>query len=166
MRDKASGLDDREVEPSRAEKSISAEETYDNDLARRDEMERQLLRLAERTARRLRKAGLVAGTVQIKIRQANFRTFTRQQRLVPPANGTDQVFELARELLRAWLAGNADARIRLLGVAASNLSLARQQDLFSGPDTLPGSDIDDAVDEIRDRFGLSSVGRARTLERP
>ena len=166
VRDKASGLDDREVVPSRAEKSISAEETYDRDIDQRDEMESQLLRLAERTSRRLRKAGLVAGTVQVKIRQADFRTFTRQQRLVPPDNGTDQVFALARELLRGWLAGNADARIRLLGVGTNNLSPARQQDLFAAPDNGSASDIDDTVDEIRDRFGLSSVGRARNLERP
>lgn len=164
MRDKASGLDDRAVVPSRAEKSISAEETYDIDLDQRDDMERQLLRLTDRTSRRLRKAGLAAGTVQIKIRQADFSTSTRQKRLTPPGNGTDQIFELARGLLRTWLAGNADARIRLLGVGASNLSPAAQADLFAAQDTAPKSDLDEAVDEIRDRFGLSSVSRARTLE--
>ena len=164
-RDRAAGIDDRPVEPSRAEKSISNEETYDQDLEGRDDMERQLLRLAERTAGRLRKAGLAAGTVQVKIRQSDFQTFTRQKSLVPPGNATDQVFELARTLLSAWLAGNPGARIRLLGVGCSKLAPAEQGDLFAGGDCVSGSPVDLAVDEIRDRFGSDSVTRARTLDR-
>lgn len=163
-RDRAAGIDDRAVIPSRAEKSISAEETYDTDLAERGEMERQLLRLAERTSGRLRKAQLAAGTVQVKIRQADFQTFTRQKGLRPPGNGTDQIFEIARALLRAWLARNPGARIRLLGVGGSGLAPAAQDDLFAGQDAAPGTVVDRTVDEIRDRFGSASVGRARTLD--
>lgn len=165
-RDRAAGIDDRPVVPERAEKSISAEETYDKDLSDRHDMERQLLRLTERTSSRLRKAGVAAGTVQVKIRQANFQTFTRQKRLRPPGNGTDEIFELARELLRAWLADNPDARIRLLGVGGNNLAPAGQGDLFGGQESAPGTDVDRAVDEIRDRFGGASVSRARTLDQP
>jgi len=165
-RDRAAGIDDRPVVPSRAEKSISAEETYDVDLADRGDMERQLLRLAERTSSRLRKAQLAAGTVQVKIRQADFQTFTRQKSLQPPGNGTDQVFELARALLRSWLAKNPGARIRLLGVGGSNLAPAGQDDLFAGQDAAPGTEVDRTVDEIRGRFGSAAVSRARTLEGP
>ena len=165
-RDRASGIDDRAVIPSRAEKSISAEETYDTDLAETGEMERQLLRLAERASGRLRKARLAAGTVQIKIRQSDFQTFTRQKSLQPPGNGTDQIFEMARALLRGWLAKNPGAHIRLLGVGGSSLAPAAQDDLFAGQDAAPGTDMDRTIDEIRDRFGSTSVGRARTLDRP
>ena len=163
-RDRAAGIDDRAVIASRAEKSISAEETYDSDLAERGEMERQLLRLAERTSGRLRKARLAAGTVQVKIRQSDFQTFTRQKSLKPPGNGTDQIFEIARTLLRTWLARNPGARIRLLGVSGSGLAPAAQDDLFAGQDTAPGTEVDRTVDEIRDRFGSASVGRARSLD--
>ncbi len=162
-RDRASGIDDRPVVPSRAEKSISAEETFDTDLARREDMERELLRLAERTAARLRKAGLAAGTVQVKIRQADFTTFTRQRRINPPANGTDQLYAVARGLLAAWLADNPGTRVRLLGVGGSGLGPAGQADLF-GEHGLD-SPIDHTVDEIRDRFGSKALGRARTLRR-
>ena len=165
-RDRAAGIDNRAVIPSRAEKSISAEETYDTDLAETGEMERQLLRLAERASGRLRKAQLAAGTVQVKIRQSDFQTFTRQKSLQPPGNGTDQIFEMARALLRGWLAKNPGARIRLLGVGGSSLAPAAQDDLFAGQDAAPGTDMDRTVDEIRDRFGNTSVGRARTLDRP
>ncbi len=165
-RDRAAGIDDRAIVPSRAEKSISAEETYDRDLAERGDMERQLLRLAERTSGRLRKAQLAAGTIQVKIRQADFQTFTRQKSLQPPGNGTDQIFELARDLLRSWLANNPGARIRLLGVGGGKLAPAGQDDLFAGQDAAPGTEVDRTVDEIRDRFGSASVRRARTLDSP
>ena len=162
-RERAAGIDDRPVVPSRAEKSISAEETYDTDLTNRDDMERELLRLTERTATRLRKAELAAGTVQIKIRQADFKTFTRQRKAQPPVSGTDPIFAIARELLSAWLARNPGARIRLLGVGGSDLAPAQQPDLFATAETASG--VDKTVDAIRDRFGKDVLGRARTLER-
>jgi len=165
-RERASGIDDRPVVASRAEKSISNEQTYDTDLCDRRDLQRQLLRLTERTSSRLRKAALCAGTVQVKIRQSDFKTFTRQRRLTPPGNGTDQIYALARELLDTWLNGNPDARIRLLGVGCSSLAPAEQPDLFGDGDTGPASGFDRTVDEIRDRFGSDSLTRARTLDRP
>ena len=165
-RDHASGIDDRPVVPSRAEKSISAEETYDQDLGDRQDMERELLRLTERTSHRLRKAGLQAGTVQVKIRQSDFRTVTRQRSLRPPDNGTDQLFAIARDLLAIWLAKNPGQRIRLLGVGGTNLAPAEQRDLFSDDDASSSTAVDRTVDEIRDRFGNASVSRARILDRP
>ncbi len=162
-RARASGIDDRPVTPSRAEKSISAEETFDTDLSQRDEMERELLRLTERTATRLRRAGLAAGTVQVKIRQSDFRTFTRQRKLSTPLSGTDPIYAVARELLSAWLSRNPGARIRLLGVGGSALVRAGQQDLFASAAT--ESPVDRTVDEIRERFGNAALCRARTLDR-
>ena len=162
-RDRAAGIDNRPVVPAREEKSISAEETYDTDLATREDMDRELLRLTERTAARLRKAALAAGTVQIKIRQSDFKTYTRQRRVRPPANGTDQIYAVVRELLGTWLGRNPGAKIRLFGVGGSDLAPAEQPDLFADAGT--DSTVDRAVDEIRDRFGKDVLGRARTLDR-
>ena len=161
-RERAAGIDDRPVVPAREEKSISAEETYDTDLADREDMERELLRLTERTASRLRKSGLAAGTIQIKIRQADFKTYTRQRKVRPPANGTDTIYAVARDLLGIWLARNPGARIRLLGVGGGSLAPAAQPDLFEHAET--ETPIDKTVDEIRDRFGTDVLGRARTLD--
>ena len=161
-RARAAGIDERSVVPSRTEKSISAEETYDTDLAAREEMERELLRLTERTATRLRKAGLAANTVHIKIRQSDFKTYTRQRRVRPPANGTDQIFAVACDLLGVWLGRNPDAKIRLLGVGGSDLAPAAQPDLFTAGET--ETVVDKTVDEIRDRFGKDVLTRARTLD--
>ena len=162
-RDRAAGIDNRPVVAAREEKSISAEETYDTDLATREDMDRELLRLTERTAARLRKAALAAGTVQIKIRQSDFKTYTRQRRVRPPANGTDQIYAVVRELLGTWLSRNPGAKIRLFGVGGSDLAPAEQPDLFADAGT--DSTVDRAVDEIRDRFGKDVLGRARTLDR-
>lgn len=131
-RERASGIDKRPVVPERKEKSVSSEETYDIDLEDRRDIERELLRLAESTARRLDKAGLQAGTVQVKIRQSDFKTCTRQSSVQPPVYRAEQIYHIARELLGAWLEEHAGTRIRLLGVGTSKLSPAGQRDLF-GP---------------------------------
>lgn len=163
-RERASGIDRRPVVSSRDEKSISAEETYDADLTTPARMDRELLRLSERTASRLRSHKLATGTVLVKIRQSDFRTFTRQRSITPQTDSTEQLFSVARDLLHAWLAENPDARIRLLGVGCSKLAPARQPDLFAAAGEQAGSAVDRTVDEIRDRFGSASLGRARTLE--
>lgn len=163
-RDRAGGVDDRAVVSSRADKSISAEETFDSDLHQLPEMHKHLLRLSERTAGRLRAKELVTGTVQVKIRQADFTTYTRQRSLRPPGNGTDQIYEAARELLRDWLAEYPGARVRLLGVGGHDLVKDAQPDLFAPSLPAGGTQIDQTVDEIRDRFGDLALGRARTLD--
>jgi DNA polymerase-4 len=164
-RDRAAGLDNRPVVPGREEKSISAEETYDQDLSQPTEMNRELLRLTERTAARLRKSSLSAGTVQVKIRRADFKTYTRQQSVKPPANGTDRIYAVAKELLSTWLASNPGARVRLLGVGGANLVAVEQPDLFASEVSQSHTVIDETVDEIRRKFGSLSVGRAKTLDR-
>jgi DNA polymerase-4 len=163
-RDRASGIDSRPVEPSRPDKSISAEETFDRDLTETSEMDRQLLALTEKTASRIRAKALVAGTVQVKIRQADFTTFTRQRALRPPGHGTDQIYQMAKSLLHQWLSEHPGAAIRLLGVGGSDLSGAGQRDLFDDEGSMQNAPVDEAVDSIRDRFGKSSVNRARTLD--
>ena len=163
-RDRASGIDDRPVLSSRPDKSISAEETFDADLSAPAAMNRQLLALSERTASRLRAKELVAATVQVKIRQSDFSTFTRQRALRPPGNGTNQFYEAAKGLLADWLLDYPGARIRLLGVGGSDLANDVQADLFAPAVAAGRPQLDQTVDEIRDRFGKLSVGRARTLD--
>jgi DNA polymerase-4 len=165
-RERAGGIDNRPVVADREEKSISAEDTFDVDLADRRDMERELLSLAETTAQRLRKSQLQAGTIQIKIRQADFQTFTRQKSLQPPSNNTEQIFGIVRNLLATWLLANPGTRIRLLGVGGSKLSPAEQRDLFASAEEAAPDRVDQTVDKIQERFGSGSLGRARTLNRP
>jgi DNA polymerase-4 len=163
-RERAAGIDNRPVVASRADKSISAEETFDTDLGEVAQMNRELLRLTERTATRLRAKSLVAGTLQIKVRRADFSTYTRQKSLHPPTCNTDQLYEVAKSLMAKWLCEFPGAQVRLLGVGGSALSAGGQADLFESGDASDSRMIDQTVDEIRDRFGNTSVSRARTLD--
>jgi DNA polymerase IV len=165
MRDRASGLDDRPVEPDRDEKSISAEETYDTDIRAASELKAQLVHLADRTVSRLRAHKLLAGKVSVKIRRGDFTTYTRQRPLAPPTQDTAIVSAAAQALLGAWLASQPRAAVRLLGVGVSDLQSLRQSDLFSEPLSDPGSRLDSAVDGIRDRFGEGLLTRASLLPR-
>ncbi|HEY8509810.1 MAG TPA: DNA polymerase IV [Steroidobacteraceae bacterium] len=159
VRDRASGIDDRPVVPDNTEQSISAEETFDTDIAEHTRMHSELVQLADRTCTRLRARGLVAGCVTVKIRRDDFSTYTRQRRISPSTNETRTISRVARELLSEWLKEQPRARLRLLGVGVSQLSLAEQLDLFaSGRDK--ASALDDTVDAIRKRFGPRAVRRA------
>jgi DNA polymerase-4 len=162
MRDRASGLDDRPVEPNREEKSISAEETYPRDIRGAAALDVQLLRLADRATSRLRAQDLCAGTVNIKIRRADFTTYTRQRALGQPTQDTAVVSAAAKGLLQRWLAVQPDAAVRLLGVGLCGLQSLQQADLFPGGPGHP-SRLDSVTDGIRDRFGAAMLTRASLL---
>ena len=102
--------------------------------------------------------------MQLKIRQADFTTFSRQRSLNPPSNGTDSIYQAARDLLDLWLAEHPGTRVRLLGVGGSALASCPQADLFASTPFAANTELDDAVDRIRDKFGSTSVGRARSLD--
>ncbi len=163
-RERACGIDTRPVQAGRDEKSISAEETFDKDLVDLADMQRELLRLCERTAARLRAKDLHAGTLQIKVRQADFSTFTRQRSLHPPTAGTDVLYDAALDLLQIWLREHPGVSIRLLGVGGSDLNRSAQGDLFAETPAKDHATLDRTVDEIRERFTSVKLGRARTFK--
>jgi DNA polymerase IV len=164
MRERASGLDDRPVEPHREDKSISAEETFARDIRNVGELRAQLARLADRTASRMRAQGLAAGRVTVKIRRGDFATFTRQRAIEPATQDTTLVSSVARSLFDEWAAARPDAAVRLLGVGVGDLQTLQQADLFSeGPPK--ESRLDAAIDGIRGRFGSEFLTRASVLAR-
>jgi DNA polymerase IV len=164
MRDRAAGIDERVVEPDREEKSISAEETFALDIRDGNELKRRLVHLADRTAGRLRAHELVAGRVTVKIRRADFTTYTRQRAVEPPTQDTAVVSRMAQALLAEWLDIQSDAAVRLLGVGVGDLQMQRQGDLFS-QGSPEGSRLDATIDGIRDRFGAALMTRASLLPR-
>jgi DNA polymerase-4 len=131
MRDRASGMDERPVMSEWDEKSISAEETFSADLADHARMQAEVMRLADRAGQRMRTQNLATGCVQVKIRRADFTTFTRQKRFEPSTTDSRTIAKVAAELLAAWLAEQPRARVRLLGVGVNHLHAADQMDLFA-----------------------------------
>lgn len=93
----AQGRDDRPVIPDSEAKSVSVEETYDEDLVGRDLVEAALLAHAHRLSGRLRRAGLSTRTVTLKVRFPDFETITRSQTLSEAIDGSRQIYRVATE---------------------------------------------------------------------
>jgi DNA polymerase IV len=168
MRERAAGIDERPVMSEWDEKSISAEETFFTDLRDHARMQSEVLRLADRAGTRMRAQNLATGCVQVKIRRADFTTFTRQKRFEPSTTDSRTIASIAAELLATWLREQPDARVRLLGVGVNHLHAADQMDLFAtgsaAPAASPGSNaLDATVDQIRERFGNFAVRRGSAL---
>ncbi|HET9329231.1 MAG TPA: DNA polymerase IV [Steroidobacteraceae bacterium] len=161
MRERASGIDDRPVLAEVEDKSLSAEDTFEEDIGEPRTLQRQLARLADLAASRLRKRALMAGCIGVKIRRGDFTTFTRQRAVAPPACDGRTIGGVAAELLSRWLAGNPGAKLRLLGVVLTELTPASQLGLFEEP-KLAG--VDAALDEARARFGSRALRRGSTIE--
>jgi len=155
------GRDDRPVMPHVPDKSIGAEETFPSDVGDPDLIRRELLRLAERTARSLRESGCVARTVVVKLRLASFTTITRSRTLAEPTDVAREIYATACALYAAAGLGR-QARLRLVGVRASGLvpaaRTARQPALGERP--AGWREAERAVDRIARRFGADVVGPA------
>jgi len=157
----ARGEDPRTVVPHEPAKGMSAEETFERDVDDPARLRTELLRLAERVAPRLRRAGVSARTVTLKLRYANFSTITRSRTL---AVATDQATELHREAVAMLDALRLErARVRLVGLGATNLvpgDGARQLGLLGDDRWDP---LERAADTARARFGNDSVTRGALL---
>ena len=165
VQQRAAGIDDRPVVPDEDEKQISAEETFDTDVADRTLLRAEIARLADRACARVRARGLVGGCVTVKIRRGDFATYTRQRAFEPRTEETSVVTRIATELLDAWLATQPRAALRLLGVGVSDLAVATQGDLFAAPESTRNRQLDAAVDEIRGRFGSIALQPASSFRR-
>ena len=167
LRALARGEDDRPLHTTREAKSISEERTYGTDLVDPDDVDRALLARADGVARELRRDGLAARTVHIKVRTGDFTTWTRSKTLPAPTDLAERLVETARELFRTRirLAGKG---IRLLGLGVSGLEPAGsgQSPLFSDPEEDRARRMARAADEVRERVGEKAITRARLLRKP
>ena len=162
--ERAAGIDGRPVMPDVEEKQISAEETFETDITDHAALATEIVRLADRACARLRSQELAAGSVTVKIRRGDFTTYTRQRHFEPPSQETRVVTAIALDLLRAWLAVQPRAALRLLGVGVSDLQPALQMDLFTAAETGRNRQLDVAVDRIREKFGKVALKPASSLE--
>lgn len=164
-RERAAGIDDREVRPEHDDKSVSNERTFGEDLQDIAAMRAELSALADRVAARLRAKGLHARCVGIKIRLHDFRTLTRQLTLASPSAETRVIGEQALQLLDVWLATARRPRIRLLGVSTSDFIEETQPDLFANAERVQNERLDATLDAIRGKFGGAALSRASLLKR-
>ena len=165
LHDLAWGRDPRRVEPVHREKSIGADETFPVDVDDPAYIRRELLRLSQKTARRMRSAGLVGRTISIKVRFADFTTITRSKTLRDPTDVSQEVYATAVSLYDAL--GLQRARLRLVGVRVEGLVKAANapvQPTLDEPEH-GWRDADRALDRAVARFGSGSVGPASLLRK-
>lgn len=120
----ARGNDDRPVETEHERKSVGAETTFASDLPDGPELRRQLDRMAQHVAERLRKSGAKGRTVVLKLRYSNFTTITRQNSREEPTDDVETIKAAAHALLDK-VAGREDT-FRLLGIHCTNLDDSRE----------------------------------------
>lgn len=155
---RARGIDDRPVSTDHEVKSISNETTFARDVADEAELKRTLCRLSESVGRRLRRAGLAGNTVRIKLRWADFTTLTRQITLPALTDRDDDIYRNAQQLLNShWPHGKP---VRLIGVGVSNLEPPREQLHLWDTTSQKGRRLQEALDQVRDRFGRDAIQRA------
>jgi len=162
----ARGKDDRPVRRDRRAKSISEERTYGEDLVGDDEIDREMLARADGVARDLRRKGLVARTVHLKVRRGDYTTWTRSETLPRSTDLAEPIVAAARGLMRDRI-DLGGGGIRLLGVGVSALTPrdSGQTELFMDDDERRARALTRAADAVKDRVGERGVTRARLLRK-
>jgi DNA polymerase IV len=161
LHDLAWGRDPRPVEPTRTERSIGAETTFAQDVFDLSVVESRLLDLADRCADRLRRHGVLARTISVKVRSSDFRTLNRSRSLVSPTDSVREIYAVARELV-----SSVDLKglpVRLVGVRGEGLEERETaglqltlEDAVAG-ETEQHRNADAVVDRVRLRFGQGAI---------
>lgn len=164
----AQGIDATPVTPSTPAKSFSAEATLAQDTRLRQELMVHLLRQADDVGRQLRRHGVRARTITLKLKYADFHQITRSATLKTPTQASETIYQQAAVLLDPDLLNQP---VRLVGVGGSNLVPAetpRQLDLFAAPQAKRADwdKVDRAVDAINLKFGGKKVEKASLIVPP
>ncbi|MEV0419824.1 DNA polymerase IV [Streptosporangium canum] len=160
------GRDERPVTPHAPDKSIGAEETFATDVGDPVKIRRELLRLSERVAARLREGGHVGRTVSVKLRRADFSTISRSRTLREPTDVAQTLYATACDLYTAADLGRD--RLRLVGVRVENLSPAGEaaRQLGLGERETGWREAEQAMDRAARRFGRDVVLPASLVRPP
>jgi DNA polymerase-4 len=152
----ANGIDDREIVPDREAKSISAETTFNEDIADLRRLEQKLWLLTERVSRRLKAQRLSGSTVTLKLKSGDFRIKTRARALSDPTQLAEKIFAAGRDLLAHEIDGT---RYRLIGIGVTALEGAELADPAGllDPVTTRSAAAERALDRVRERFGRGAA---------
>ncbi|MFM8211949.1 MAG: DNA polymerase IV [Actinomycetes bacterium] len=158
------GKDERSVETNEPEKSVGNEETFSKDLDQAEDILREVLRLSEKVAARLRQAGLMGRTITLKVRFSNFSTITRSKTLLDPTDVAKEIYEVAKSLFEGLKLDQV--RVRLVGVRVEKLVEEEQanRQLLLGENEKGWREIDKASDKANARFGDEAIKPARLID--
>jgi DNA polymerase IV len=156
--------DPRDVTTAREEKSVGHELTFEYDVTDPATIRRELLRMSDQVAVRLRRAGLVGRTVVLKLRYGDFTTITRSRRLEEHTDLGRRIYDEVSDIYAG--VERQDARIRLVGVRMEQLSPASDAVLGLWETDEGWRDAEGAIDAVADRFGRRMVQPAALVKPP
>lgn len=158
------GEDARKVHADHDAKSVSAETTFDTDLASAADLVPILRALSEKVSRRLKASGIAGRTVVLKLKTRDFKIRTRNRQLSDPTRLADRIFQTGLQLLEKETDGT---KYRLLGIGVSDLTDAERAD---PPDLVDirarkRAMAEGAIDVLRDKFGKQAVETGYTFRK-
>jgi DNA polymerase-4 len=144
---------------NRLPRSVSRETTLSRDLRDPEELEAILALLTARVAGQLREELLVGRTVTLKLRHDDFHTVTRRHTLETATDLDAELYDAARNLFRRAFEDvrRRNRGVRLIGIAATNLGVTAEADLFEPPERQRLKDLSAAVDKVRGKYGFAAV---------
>jgi DNA polymerase-4 len=156
------GQDERRVQPEHEAKSVSAETTFDTNLASADDLVPILRSLSEKVSARLKKSGIAGQTIVLKLKTGDFKIRTRNRQLADATRLADRIFSTGMELLRKETDGT---RYRLIGIGVSDL---QDDDRADPPDLIDTGSrkralAEGAMDVLREKFGGKAVETGYTF---
>jgi DNA polymerase-4 len=159
----ARGIDAREVSPERETKSVSAETTFETDIAAFRTLERRLWELSEKVSARLKAKEIAGATITLKLKTADFRLRTRARSLAAPTQLAAKIFAAGRDLLEREAQGT---RFRLIGIGVSALGSPADADPADlvDPQGERSKAAEHAVDRLRAKFGRDAVVKGLALD--
>lgn len=160
----SNGIDNSEVNYLEEKpKGIGNSVTLPQDICSEEEIQRVLLTLAEQVTYRLRRYNMYANVVNVQLRTKDFKDFSHQKKLMNPASNTKEIYSLAKELLHEMY--KKGTFIRLVGLRVDNLveKDEMQLSLFSNEEEEKQEKLDKVVDELKNKYGYSSITRAGKL---
>ncbi|MCX6430641.1 MAG: DNA polymerase IV [Actinobacteria bacterium] len=155
------GRDYRDVVTSEPEKSISAAETFGQDIDDPEMILKEFLRLTEKATARLRERSLFAKTISIKVRFADFTTINRSRTLPLAIDSAHDTYEVVKSLYLALK--HERVRLRLVGVSLENLESQAPEQLILGSRERGWREAEGAMDKAQARFGAGSVRPGRLI---
>ncbi len=158
------GVDSRKVDPSSDMKSVSAETTFNDDLASLEDLRPVLRALSERVARRMKCYGVAGMTVALKLKTTDFKTRSRNKTLSDPTQLADRIFRTGLAMLERETDGT---RFRLIGIGVSELCEPTQADPVDlvDPQAAKRAKAEGAMDVLRDKFGNNALETGETFGR-
>ena len=160
----ANGIDDSPVKAQREEaKGISVETTFDEDIVSYEQIFPILLSQCDIVAARMRREGKKCNCVAVSFRTLEFKNKSHQRKLDNPTDVTNEIYQNVRQLFQESWSGQP---LRLIGVALTGLTEDDfiQMSLFEDPKKREQQKkLDEAMDNIRKKFGNDKISRASTM---